>query len=105
MCLLTMKNSKKYLVCRDTYVSNGSLAVSLYDGKEKVAVITVNIESSDCIGDETCAYIDTNNLPWVEDFLQENKIAYPTGEYGFSGFCAYPLYKFDLRKLEEYKDA
>lgn len=105
MDLSTMKKSKKYLVCRDTYMSNGSLAVSLYDGKEMVAVITVNIDASDCIGTDDCAYVDTNNCVWVEEFLQDNKIAFPTGEYGFSGFCAYPLYKFDLRKLEEYKDA
>jgi len=86
---------------KDSYANNGSLAVFLSDNKEMIAVLTVNIDASDCIGDEACAYIDTNNIPWVEDFLQENKIAYPTGEYGFSGFCAYPLYRFDLSKLEE----
>jgi hypothetical protein len=94
----------KVIPYRDHYVDNGSLAVFLKTNKnEDYAVITVNIELSGYIGDEACAYIDTNNCPWVEKFLIKNNIANPTGEIGCSGFCGYPLYRFDLTKLEEYK--
>ena len=92
----------KIYIYRDTYVNNGSLAVFLKNEKgEGITVITVNIEVSDYIGDEQCAYVDTNNYPWVEKFLVKNNIAQPTGEIGCSGFCGYPLYRFDLNKLKE----
>ena len=67
---------------------------------ENFAVITVNLVSSPYgdvkYQDESHAYIDTNNCPWAEEFLQENGIAKPDPRdiYGMSGFCAYPLYEF-----------
>lgn len=68
---------------------------------EDFAVITVNLVSSPYgdvkYQDESHAYIDTNNCPWAEEFLQENGIAKPDSRdiYGMSGFCAYPLYEFN----------
>ena len=68
---------------------------------EDFAVITVNLVSSPYgdvqYQDESHAYIDTNNCPWAEEFLQENGIAKPDPRdiYGMSGFCAYPLYEFN----------
>lgn len=38
-------------------------------------------------------FVDTNNCPWAEQFLQENNIAKPVGRCGHSGFCTYPLYE------------
>ena len=67
---------------------------------EDFAVITVNLVSSPYgdvkYQDESHAYIDTNNCPWAEDFLQENGIAKPDPRdiYGMSGYCTYPLYEF-----------
>lgn len=86
-----------------SYANNGRLAVQSFivpDG-EPFATITVNI---DCplSGDRTMtAFIDTNNLDYlnIENFLQENQIATPTGKYGQSGFCTYPEYCFDLSKF------
>ena len=40
------------------------------------------------------AYVDTNNMPNAEDFINENKLGEFAGEYKNSGFCWYPLYKF-----------
>jgi hypothetical protein len=40
------------------------------------------------------AFLDTNNCPWVEEFLEENHIAKRTGIFAPSGFCTYPLYEF-----------
>ena len=68
---------------------------------EDFAVITVNLVNSPYgdvkYQDESHAYIDTNNCPWAEEFLQENGIAKPDSRdiYGMSGFCTYPLYEFN----------
>ena len=68
---------------------------------EDFAVITVNLVSSPYgdvkYQDESHAYINTNNCPWAEEFLQENGIAKPDPRdiYGMSGYCTYPLYEFD----------
>jgi len=66
---------------------------------ECFAVLTVNI--SDRVLSSMSAFVDTNNCPWAEKFLIENNIAVPTGITETSGFCTYPLYLFDLSKLEE----
>jgi len=80
------------------YTNNNALAVQLICAKSPwspFATITVNIVMSGYIPGNL-AYVDTNNCPWAEDFLKENGIAEPTGQTGISGFCEYPLYKFDL---------
>ena len=46
------------------------------------------------------AAIDTNNCPWAEKFLTDNKLAADTGRKVRSGFCTYPIYKFDRKVLE-----
>ena len=45
------------------------------------------------------AYVDTNNCPWAEEFIAENGLGEPTGDICCSGFCVYPLYKFDMEKI------
>ena len=90
-----------YLIA-DKYSNNGSLAVIVMDitdegYEEQFDVITVNLPFG--CADETHAYIDTNNSSWAEKMLKEMKIAKPTGDYGYSGYCKYPLYKFDLKKF------
>ena len=66
-------------------------------------MITVNIDYPLSGDKETTAFIDTNNLNafLIERFLQENQIATPTGEYGQSGFCTYPEYRFRANRLQE----
>lgn len=48
-----------------------------------------------------CAYVDINNMPELEKFIEENEIGEFTGLTGRSGFCEYPLYLFDPEKLRE----
>ncbi len=83
------------------YNQNKTLAVQLVQASGRVlgvtfATITVNL--SDPTQDDTHAFLDTNNCPWVEEFLRDNGIAEPA--YGGlkmqSGFCTYPLYKFNI---------
>ena len=48
-----------------------------------------------------CGYLDTNNMSEIERFIKENGIGEFTGWKQRSGFCSYPLYKFDPEKLRE----
>lgn len=85
---------------RSHYNYGGGLAVmaNIPEG-ECFAVLTVNI--SDRVLSNMSAFVDTNNCPWAEKFLIENNIAIPTGITETSGFCIYPLYIFNLTKLQE----
>lgn len=44
------------------------------------------------------AYLDVNNCPWAEEFVAEYGLGEPTGDICASGYCVYPLYKFDMEK-------
>lgn len=66
--------------------------------------ITVNLPD-ERLTDETCAFIDTNNAPFLPSFLEENGLAKPTGMHGFSGWCAYPEYRFDMEAIEKHLDS
>lgn len=92
------------------YTSNNTLAVQLLDAKapwSPYAVITVNLQGNpfgmDSRQNEKFAYVDTNNCPWVEEFLEDNGIAKHTGIFAPSGFCTYPLYEFFPNSIWEDK--
>ena len=86
------------------YSYGGGLAIELmcideeYGFEEPLARLTVNLQDYKNLKDNQ-AFIDTNNCPWAEEFLKENKFAKPTGIMGHSGYCVYPLYEFDLEEL------
>lgn len=48
-----------------------------------------------------CAFVDTNNMPELEDFLVKNKLAEFTGLEQRSGYCTYPLYRFDTERMRK----
>ena len=91
------------------YTSNNTLAVQLICAKapwSPFATITVNLQGNpygmETRQDETrFAYVDTNNCPWVLEFLEDNHIAEPTGIYAPSGYCVYPLYEFHQDSIWE----
>ena len=58
-----------------------------------IPAITVNLPDSIVLPRGT-QFIDTNNYPWVYNWLIENGIASPTGYCARSGFCLYPAMKF-----------
>ena len=93
------KDSVKVL--RSKYIYGGTLAIGLVDSKtgEPYADLTVNIESVGA--SENCAFVDTNNCRWAEKFITENGLGEDTGIKGRSGFCTYPLYKFNLEKMAD----
>lgn len=78
--------------------TNNNLAIQLKDAEtyEPIAKITVNLD--DYLEDNE-AYIDTNNYPWATDFIEENKLGENLNDDGVSGFCRYPKYRFDLKKI------
>lgn len=63
---------------------------------EPYADITTNIDAP---APAYCGYLDTNNLSNIEQFIVENEIGVFTGLMGSSGFCRYPLYRFNVEKL------
>ena len=83
------------------YNDNNRLAVQAFeeDGTP-FAILTVNIPDESLSDSLSCtAFIDTNNLDGIEQFLIQNKIAKPTGKYVRSGFCTYPEFIFNLEML------
>ena len=104
--------SKKYTyyrgigvkVIRTTYQNNGRTAVVMYpkNHPDMHQIITVNLDDGLEWGPEY-AYLDTNNLPGIEECMMESGLAVPTGMYCRSGYCRYPLFKFDLSKIPEMK--
>ena len=85
------------------YFYGDNIAVQLFttdEGfEEPFATITVNLADYGILG-QNKAFIDTNNCPWAEDFLKENGLGEPTGRYGTSGYCRYPLYDIFVNKIK-----
>ena len=79
----------------------GGVAIELVcaDG-EPFAMLTVSIDDSPFYA-YGFAYVDTNNCPWAEDFIEEYGLGVKKDYYGHSGFCDYPLYFFDVEKINE----
>ncbi len=75
-----------------------SLTAETEYGEEPFAVLTKSFGEFVCMKD--CAYIDTNNCPFADEFIKLG-IAEDTGFTKNSGFCIYPLWKFDENFLRE----
>lgn len=86
----------------NTYLNNGSLYIglsSMEDGyQEPYGDMTVNLGEK---APDFCGYIDTNNMPELIKFIEENELGEFTGLTQRSGFCEYPLYMFNVDKLRE----
>jgi len=82
--------------------NDGSLYVALTavgDGyPEPYGNVTVNLERKI---PPYCAFVDTNNMPEAEDFLIDNRLASFTGLVQESGYCTYPLYRFNVERLRQ----
>lgn len=96
----TMFGSYMLELEKKQYADNGNLAIQAYcntEGfREPFARLTVNLGRK--LADDV-AYVDTNNCPWAEEFIEENGLGVPTDRIGQSGWCFYPQYKFDLSKI------
>lgn len=90
----------------DTYSNNGNLYVGLVTHEEgypeRWSDLTVNLNVK-C--QKNCAFIDVNNngmeiIPWLE----ANGIGKLKHRVEFSGYCMYPEFEFDMKKLAQYAD-
>lgn len=89
MALLEVKTSyATYTDCTlrvGQYQMDGSIAVEIFSRREgPVARITVCLCDSALAENE--AYVDTNNCPWVVDFLEAKGLAKSTGRTRRSGY-------------------
>ena len=85
-------NGEKVTLMASTYASYNNLYVGLISEGEPYADITVNLKP---LTDPYTAFVDTNNLPNIGKFLTDNHIAEYLGTIQTSGYCAYPLYRFN----------
>lgn len=87
-----------------TSYTNGNLAISLQTEAngylEDFATITVNFK--DELLSPNQAYLDINNVPRIDQFIEKNSLGKPAGREKCSGFCSYPLYEFDLSRCMEH---
>ena len=87
---------KTATITKGRYAYGDNLFMQLWVEGEPYATLTVNLPETLPYNE---AYVDVNNFPEAEDFIKRNKIGTFTGRFGASGFCKYPLYKFDLDKI------
>ena len=83
------------------YRADESLYVGLYDDEGPVATLTVCLEDSERLSNES--YLDVNNVPEAVDFVREYGLAELTGEFASSGFCWYPVVIWNMDTLAEYE--
>ncbi len=83
------------------YVADNSIYIEAYNIEDgPIATLTVCLNDKSLGEDET--YLDTNNCPWVLDFVEEYGLATPTGEYRRSGYCIYPKVKVNMENVRKY---
>ena len=90
---------------KDNYTDGNKLYVGLLtdaDGfLEPYADVTVNVEDF-TPKNENCALIDTNNLGNdIVFWLQKNGLGHSTARWGYSGFCSYPEFEFNMDVLND----
>ena len=98
-------------IMEDKYIMGDRLALFLFERVhyhtgpriEPFCDITVNLPREELSG-ENCAFVDTNDAPFLPAFLEENGLAEPTGMMGFSGFCAYPEYRFNMETVRKHEE-
>ena len=84
------------------YMNNNGLYIGLNavsgEYTESYGDITVNLDGK---APDYCGYVDINNMPELEKFIEENELGEFTGLTKRSGFCEFPLYMFNPDKLRE----
>ena len=89
-----------------SYREHSNLAIEMFcadsDWEEPFAMLTTNLPNYDLPND--LAFVDTNNLRTGFDFILKYKLGELIG-FGQSGFCTYPLIKFNLDEVKKYAQA
>ena len=83
-------NGRPVEVKAEYYRNNGTLALTLnYEDGDR-DVVTVNLNSH--LQSESMAFLDSNNYPDIEKWIQKNNLGLSMNLTQRSGFCEYPLY-------------
>ena len=92
---------KHQVVLVVTRYYNDNLCIKLLEDDGECRVPYANLTTNfpiKLISDE--AFIDTNNLPDAVSFIFENSLGYYNNRSIQSGYCIYPIFKFDMEELE-----
>ena len=77
------------------YLNNDTLAVLMFSvNGEPYGAVTVNLCSP--FQSHNMAFVDENNMPGIGNWLVSNNIAETLHMSQNSGYCSYPLYKFNF---------
>ena len=90
-------NGKTVSLKASQYQHGGTLAVVMETEDGESYVITTNLRSP--FQSDSMAFLDTNNYPKIESFIQKNNLGLPMGVNETSGFCTYPLYTIFTNSL------
>ena len=86
---------------------DGTIAVDLWCDEGPYASLTVCLdlflkkESKKAATEKGIGIVDTNNCPWAPAFIKKYGFGRPTIMSKSSGYCTYPLYRFDLEKIDQ----
>jgi len=85
----------------ERYMADSSLCILLYNRDYAViAKLTTCLDDKSLKDNE--AYIDTNNCPWAIDFINDYALGVLTGKKKVSGYCIYPVVRFNMDEIEKY---
>jgi hypothetical protein len=94
-----IKNRITFEVHKYAYGNGLAIVMNCEDGP--YATLTVNLEDEPTSGDR--AFVDVNNLsPEILTWIKKNNLGLPTGRQGFSGYCIYPEYEFNLEEINKH---
>lgn len=79
---------------------SGHIALQLWGKDGPFATLTTNPTGLRGLK-RNVSCVDTNNCPWAPALIKRLGIGKPTGHYVYSGFCAFPVYSFDIDKVRE----
>ena len=78
---------------------DGSLAIEVVNAEDgPISMLTVCLDDKEM--NPNYGYLDTNNNPNGLEFIKEYNLGTPTGFYGASGYCKYPMVKWNMDELE-----
>lgn len=98
----------KVTIWENKYTNNNRFALGLdcltSEGWQPYANITVNLVDETIPFDTeevVYGFVDANNFPKAEEFIRKSDIGEKTNFEGHSGYCTYPLYRFDKKKISK----
>ena len=95
-------DGKKVCLELCVYEHNRNLCIRLFvlEGGElePYGSLTVNLDLN--LPDQY-GFVDINNMPDIEEFINKYQLGAFTGVCKTSGYCMYPLYLFDRQRLNE----